>query len=212
VACHSSTTPTLRGSRIEWQNDAMQTPDPTVTRPARTRLDQIAKPRCPPLPLHLSEHDSCRAVGQTNHQKCAMIRSRPICAGLRAGQIAVRSWCYAQREKSATGASRRWCSNCARNETAGSGSLHWLAMRFTQTRSRPQDSARAGRWLFMGASIKPGAGSVESREKCFRGILALRIRAASNVRASAYIHSHSAKVRHSHWQPHSRLQPQCCVL
>jgi hypothetical protein len=46
-------------------------------------------------------------------------------------------------------------------------------------------------WLFMGAIIKPGAGSVESREKCSRGIHVLRIRLASNVRASAYIHSHS---------------------
>jgi predicted Zn-ribbon and HTH transcriptional regulator len=66
-------------------------------------------------------------------------------------------------------------------------------MRFPRIPSQARRIAGAGQWLFMRAIIKPGAGSVESREKCFRGILALRIRAAITVRESAYIHSHSDK-------------------
>jgi hypothetical protein len=46
----------------------------------------------------------------------------------------------------------------------------------------------------MGAIIKPLAGSVESRGRYSRRTHVLRIRAASTVRASAYIHSHSAKL------------------
>jgi hypothetical protein len=29
---------------------------------------------------------------------------------------------------------------------------------------------------------------------------------------SAALKAANAKVRHSHWQPHSRLQPQCCAV
>jgi hypothetical protein len=64
-------------------------------------------------------------------------------------------------------------------------------MRFPRIPSQARKIGGADQWLFMGAIIKPGAGSVESVDKCSRGILAVCARGTNNVRASAYIHSHS---------------------